>query len=918
MENRMQSGLMQLGVVLAYVLIAKFSELLFASHGAVSYLWLVVGISLVVLLEGGNKYLPAIFVGALLGHWLTGFSFEFSFHNAVRHTLAAFIGVFLLKREARFDSRLFSVADFLRIAVLALFIGILVAGLAEIQRLIMSNATVEFNVRGFYQRVGGNSLGVLFVMPLLLVWRHLPREWAQSRRAAEAALIIGVTLLVGQVIFLDWLHDTLGQVARGYWMFLFITWAAVRLELHGVVLILVVTAIQGLVGAQLGLGFFSNDIAMTHLANYYFYMICLSGTGMSLATYISARKRDEVELLRYKDQLEVEVQARTQELEVTNSSLTETTSAMDRAGIGIHWINADTGHFLFVNEYAAQLLGYSKEELSALGVPSIDPGFTFENFCARTMPLRELGAAVFQTTELHKDGRIIPIEVSLYYIPAKDELPPRFISFITDITQRKQSEAEILSARDAAEAANKAKSIFLANMSHELRTPLNAILGFSNLLRQDTSLTTTQSKNLSIINRSGAHLLTLINDILEMAKIESGRLQLDNAPFDLGLMVRDVTDMMNIRANEKGLQLLIDQSSAFPRYINGDEARLRQILINLTGNAVKFTQEGGVTIRLGSRKNSHSHLLIEIEDSGMGISPEDQQRLFQPFVQLGKQAGDNKGTGLGLAITKQMVELMGGSISLQSTLGKGSLFRVDLPLSEVKDIDIATQVIAEQGDVVGLAPGQSLYRVLVVEDQIENQLLLTQLMERLGFEVKVADNGEEGVKEFQNWHPHLIWMDRRMPVMDGMEATKAIRNLPGGKEVKIVAVTASAFMEQRTEMLEAGMDDFVRKPYRISEIYDSLSKQLGVRYTYSAAQPNEEISTPAILTGEMLAVLPPELRDELRESLESLNSERINAGLQKVATHDATLHKTLSHLVDNFNYPLILKALQANVSGVAP
>jgi PAS domain S-box-containing protein len=908
MENRLQAGVKQLGIIVAYVLLAKFNGLLFSSHGAVAYLWVAIGLALVVLLEGGYKYLPAIFVGALLGQWLTGFSFEFSLHTAVRHSLAVFIGVLLLKREGRFDVRLFNVADFLRIAVLALLIGLLVAVLAEVQRLISVSPT-EFNVRGFYQRFGGNSLGVLFVMPLLLAWRHLPHEWAQSRKATEAILIIGITFLVGQVVFLDWLHDSLGQVARGYWMFLFITLAAVRLDLHGVTLILVVTAIQGLLGAQLGLGFFSNDIAKTHLANYYFYMICLSATGMSLASYIAAQKRDQNELTRYKDNLEKEVEARTQELEISNRYLTETTSAMDRAGIGIHWINADTGRFLYVNEYAAKLLGYSLDELAALGVPAVDPNFTYENFSERTMQLRELGAAVIQTTEQHKDGHDIPIEVSFYYVPAKGELPPRFISFITDITQRKLAETEILSARDAAEAANKAKSTFLANMSHELRTPLNAILGFSNLLQQDSTLTPIQSKNLSIINRSGAHLLTLINDILEMSKIEAGKVQLDIAPFDLGVMVRDVSDMMAIRAHEKGLQLVLDQSSEFPRYINGDEVRLRQILINLTGNAIKFTQHGGVSMRLGTKQNSHSHLIIEIEDSGIGITSEDQQSLFQPFVQLGKQAGDNKGTGLGLAITKQMVELMGGNISMQSTLGKGSLFRVDLPLSEVKEADIAKPVNTEKGDVVGLLPGEPIYRILIVEDQLENQLLLSQLMERIGFEVKIAENGEQGVKDFQNWHPHLIWMDRRMPVMDGMEATKVIRNLPGGKEVKIVAVTASAFMEQRNEMLEAGMDDFVRKPYRFSEIYDSLSKHLDVHFSYSGVQLNEESTAPAILTPEMLAVLPPEMRNELREALESLKTERIDAALQQISTPEATLHPTLFHLVDNFDYPSILKYL---------
>lgn len=469
--------------------------------------------------------------------------------------------------------------------------------------------------------------------------------------------------------------------------------------------------------------------------------------------------------------------------------------------------------------------------------------------------------------------------------------------------------AALVLARDAAEAANKAKSTFLANMSHELRTPLNAILGFSSLLSQDSRLEESQKQNLDIINLSGTHLLTLINDVLEMAKIEAGRTQLENAPFDLGIMVRDVVDMMELRARQKGLQLLLDQSSQFPRYINGDEARLRQVLINLLGNAVKFTQQGGVTLRLGTKQNTITHLLIEVEDSGLGIAIEDQARLFQPFVQLGKQAGDNKGSGLGLSITQQFVQLMGGQISVISTLGQGSLFKVELPLNAVENDEVTPQQAREIGEVIGLAPNQSARRILIVEDQLENQLLLSHLMQRIGFEVNLAEDGAKGVQLFQSWHPDLIFMDRRMPVMDGVAATQAIRNLPSGKDVKIIAVTASAFMEQRAEMMAVGMDDFVRKPYRFNEIYDALSRQLGVQYDYAEVLGNPEKSSPLTLTTEMMSVLPPALRDDLRDALESLEDERIRAVLKHVVPLDATLHKTLSRLVDNFDYASVLSCL---------
>ncbi len=467
---------------------------------------------------------------------------------------------------------------------------------------------------------------------------------------------------------------------------------------------------------------------------------------------------------------------------------------------------------------------------------------------------------------------------------------------------------DLVLARNAAETANRAKSVFLANMSHELRTPLNAILGFSNLMRRTESLSQGQRESLDIINRSGEYLLNLINDVLEMSRIESGRVQLESAPLDLGMLVRDVTDMMQLRAQEKGLQLLVDQSSEFPRYIRGDEARLRQILINLVGNAVKFTQEGGITVRFGLKPHA-MRLLIEVEDSGPGISPEDSERIFEPFVQVGEAAAQ-KGTGLGLTITRQFVQLMGGTICLESTPGKGSLFRVELPVEMIPAVTRAEPLV--KGDIAGLAPGQPDYRILIVEDQLENQLLLRQLMERIGLQVKVAADGVQAIELFQSWHPDLIWMDRRMPVMDGIASTQRIRQMAGGSAVKIVAVTASAFMEQRDEMLAAGMDDFVRKPYRFNEIYEVLSKQLGVQYRF--AEETQAVEHAGPLTAEMLSVLPAILQSELRAALESLEVERIDAVIHQVSACNAGLGHILLQLAKNFDYPSVLNLLPAHPS----
>jgi PAS domain S-box-containing protein len=578
------------------------------------------------------------------------------------------------------------------------------------------------------------------------------------------------------------------------------------------------------------------------------------------------------------------------------------------------------------NKGAERMFGYKADEIVGYSITTLIPD-ELQNEEQEILDKIRRGESVkhYETVRLCKDGRLI--DVSITVSPLKNPLGEiaGASKIARDITARKRAEAELrryqdqledtvrqrtaalLLARDAADAANKAKSVFLANMSHELRTPLNAILGFSSILLKNPLLRDNDRRNIEIINHSGEHLLGLINEVLEMAKIEAGRLQLDEKPFDLGETVRNVINMMQVRAEEKNLQLVIDQSSAFPRYIVGDQARLRQVLINLVGNAIKFTQKGGVTIRLSTKNNASSHLLIEVEDSGPGIALQDQQRIFEPFVQIGKLA-DNKGTGLGLSISRQFVQLMKGCIQLESTLGKGSLFRIDLPLKQAEDVDINHLHCVEEREVLGLLPGQAEYRVLIVEDQLENRLLLANLMERAGIQVKEAENGQVGVALFKSWRPHLIWMDRQMPVMNGLEATKVIRKLPGGKEVKIVAVTASAFTEQRTDILAAGMDDFICKPYQANEIYSSLSKQLGIQYVY--ANKPETTAETLNLTPEMLSVLPEDILSDLELAVKNLDSERIGVIIQQIAAYDQQLNAILTRLADNYDYPVILKMLR--------
>lgn len=633
---------------------------------------------------------------------------------------------------------------------------------------------------------------------------------------------------------------------------------------------------------------------------------------------------NRIELYRRLHEREVSLQTALDQLRQSDE---ESFHALFEGSMDAITITGPDRRLIDCNDRAVELFGYeSKQQLidahpNAIS-PTAQPNGHLSAELANAFIQRALtqGKAQFEWEYLKRDGTPFTADILLSFINWKDR--PAVQSSLRDITERKQNEnelkrykdhleeivqqrtTELIAARDAAEAANKAKSVFLANMSHELRTPLNAILGFSDIIRKDPLLPESQRQNLNIINRSGEHLLYLINDVLEMAKIEAGRTQMEESAFDFQALMQDVTDMMSVRAHGKGLQLITEHFSKFPRYIVGDESRLRQILVNLIDNAIKFTVQGGVTLRLGTKQTQTEQLIIEVEDSGSGITPENQQRIFEPFIQLGEH-GINQGSGLGLTITRQFIQLMGGKLILESTPGKGSLFRVQLPLKEASEANLIHSSEQESEEVVSALPGQPEYRILIIEDQLENQMLLAKLMESVNFKVKLADNGKQGVQLFQSWQPHLIWMDRRMPEMDGLKATRAIRQLPGGKDVKIIAVTASAFIDQREEILEAGMDDFICKPYRSKEIYQCLTQQLGVQFEHKSTPKQPACA----LTSEMLSVLPEELRHELKGALESLECLRIASAIQQTGHYDEALQKALTQIAETYDYSAIINLL---------
>ncbi len=473
-------------------------------------------------------------------------------------------------------------------------------------------------------------------------------------------------------------------------------------------------------------------------------------------------------------------------------------------------------------------------------------------------------------------------------------------------------------AKEAAVAANRAKSTFLASISHELRTPLNAILGFTQLMSQDSNTTPQQQETLEIINRSGEHLLVLINDVLEVSKIEAGKTKLNLTNCDLHYLVNSLQEMLYLKAQYKNLELLWEISPSVPRFVETDQAKLRQVLINLLGNAIKFTEQGYVKLRVFlpnteqlSVTGESFQICFEIEDTGIGITPDELDNLFQPFVQTKAGAQSQQGTGLGLAISRNFVQLMGGNISVVSQPDRGSTFRFDIQLKQVDDGHFVTQISEH---VIGLVPGQPDYRILIVEDTRENGLLLLNLLQPLGYEVQLAENGQEGIALWQSWQPHLILMDIQMPVMDGLEATKYIRENSIEQKTVIIALTASAFEERRMNCLAAGCDDFVSKPFQKDVLLEKIAQYLGVRYLYQRSQvsskssitvpenPQEKIKNLQL----QIAQMPTQWVEQLNYFASAADSEQILLLLAEISEESSFLAEAIADLVDNFDFEQII------------
>jgi len=552
-----------------------------------------------------------------------------------------------------------------------------------------------------------------------------------------------------------------------------------------------------------------------------------------VGTHVDLTEHKQVELALYQSK---------QALEQANAQLNRFKTTLDLTLDAVFMLDPTKLKFSYVNLGFVDLLGYSHQELLTISLLDLET----EAFSASGFSLSHgsfLPVQRYETEYRHQNGTLIPVEVFLQYILVTEQ-ESCFVGIVRDITERKRAEAELRQAKEeaeqaqhVAEIANQAKSSFLANMSHELRTPLNGILGYTQILKRDTTLSTGQQNGVEVIHRSAEYLLTLINDILDLSKVEAQRMELHPTKFELRKFLQGIVELFQMRTQQRNIDFKYELSPELPKIVQADETRLRQILLNLLSNAVKFTQQGYVSLQVLRQQNK---VCFQVADTGIGIDNSMLDTIFLPFEQVGDVNYKAQGTGLGLAISKKLVTLMGGEVQVASQLGQGTQFWFEIELPEVSGRLFDSEEWMET--VIGFEGDPR--KILIVDDKLENCRVLNQFFTSLGFMTAEVYDGAQALVKIEQWRPDIIFMDLVMPIMDGLTATQTIRKRPEWDRIVIVAISASASNTYQDQSKDVGCNDFIAKPWHTAELLHCVQKHLKLKWVYQ--QPTLKKQTDII------------------------------------------------------------------------
>ncbi|CCQ89469.1 putative Histidine kinase [Nitrospina gracilis 3/211] len=850
------------------------------------------GIALGAYLLYSYRVTPGIFLGTIALFFWSGQTLFVDFNQvemigfsallALGSFLQVWVGSTLVQKWLEKDTPLNGISE-----VLIFVFG--VAGLST--QIFPFWSLILFNLSGQFPGSGmgtywltswlSNLLAVVHITPFFLVFQkknHIPLA---PKAVREAVLLALVLYSVSQVVYGPWLEQN--DYPLVYLLFPVLVWAALRFHQHGAILAILYTALIAIWGTAEGRGPMGPKPAETAVILLQLYLFVLAAMSLVLGATIATSYQHQNESEKFG-------------------------VLLNRAINEIYVIELESMKYVFVNQGACKRLGYTMEEILQMKPLDFTQGITRQELNQLIDRLLEDPDRMERVEAIHKcrNGSTYPIEA---YVNIATFGNKKYLTAIaTDMTDKRLAQDAIVNARIRAEEANQAKSMFISNMSHEIRTPMNAILGYVQILERDDTLSTDQKKRVDGIQKAGNHLLGLINDILDFSKIEAGKMELNVAQFSLSGLIGDLQVIFHNRCERNHLTLKVDYNfSGQRRWVEGDQGKLRQILINLLENAVKFTDQGKVFFRVTEEKKDQ--YLFEVVDTGCGIPLEKQEAVFDYFIQ--NQNGQEKGgTGLGLSISRRQVELMGGELKLESYPGWGSRFYFSIKLPSTQERPL--EDLRDYDRVVALAADQSV-RALIVDDNQSNIEVMQEMLTDIGIECQAVVSGWDAIDSALAWKPDIIFMDYRMPGLNGLDTAKMVQNNLDQEATKIVMVTASSYRHEKERFLREGVQGFIAKPFLRGEVFKTLHDLLGIEFVYRTNTEGQPESAPNTIKHPAQLALPAPLLSQLKKLARLGIMSQFEEVLQDVETlgpEGADLAGLLRERAENFDKNGILKLLE--------